>query len=255
MADATLRRERAPLRDPRAVTRFAAADELRQRGQHAAALHATLEALAEHPYDVEGHHLLGRIHAMGGDTVRARDEWETVLRLDPAHSGARAALAALAPSETPAASAEEEDTLPRGVRTVASGPPPGSGTATPARSTATHPGMLSFADPKVIAALLTDRDGMVVAQHAANGVSNDACQALGALLSDLAGETTQVLSALGMGELRTLRVECTSGALGLAPVDGEHLVVLAVQQGVPLGLARRYLTAAQRHARSVMEGA
>lgn len=263
MPEATMRRERAPARDPRAVARFAAADELRLRGQHAAALHAALDALAEHPYDADGHHLLGRIYAAGGDMVRARDEWETALRLEPGHSGALAALTSLAAPSAPAALAvagasptaiEDEDTLPRGVRSVPGVRPSSSDMegGTPARPTASHPGMLSFADPKVIAALLTDQDGMVVAQHAGSGVSDTACQALGALLSSLAGETTQVLSGLGMGRLRTLRVECVSGALSLAPVNDEHLVVLAVQQGMPLGLARRYLTAAQQHARSIL---
>lgn len=257
MAEATMRRDRAPVRDPRAVARFATADELRQRGQHAAALHAALDALAEHPYDADGHHLLARIYAAGGDTVRARDEWETALRLDPGHSAARAALAALLTPVAGAAAIDDEDTLPRGVRTVTGDRPSDSVVegGTPVRAAATHPGMLSFADPKVLAALLTDRDGMVVAQHAANGVSDEACQAIGAILSSLASETTQVLSGLGMGRLRTLRVECASGALSLAPVKDEHLVVLAVQQGMPLGLVRRYLTAAQRHARSVLEGA
>jgi predicted regulator of Ras-like GTPase activity (Roadblock/LC7/MglB family) len=257
MADATIRRERVPARDPRAVARFAAADELRLRGQHAAALHAALDALAEHPYDADGHHLLARIYAGAGDAVRARDEWETALRLDPAHAGARSGLATMAAQGGQAPAFEDEDTLPRGVRTVTDAGPAGAGpeTGTPARAAATHPGMLSFPDPRVIAALLTDRDGMVVAQHAASGVSDEACQALGAILSSLAAETPQVLTALGMGRLRTLRVECASGALALAPVPDDHLVVVAVQQGTPLGLARRYLTAAQRHAQSVLEDA
>jgi predicted regulator of Ras-like GTPase activity (Roadblock/LC7/MglB family) len=255
MPDATLRRDAPPVRDPRAAARFAAADELRLRGQHAAALHAALDALAEHPYDADGHHLLARIYAAAGDTVRARDEWETALRLDPSHSSARAALAA--PGQS-ALSIEDEDTLPRGMRAVtvdvAPDPPAAPRNAGVAsRPAATQPGMLAFADPRVIAGLLTDRHGMVVAQHAADGVSDVACQALGAVLSSLAGETVQALDALGMGRWRTLRVECASGALGLAPANDEHLVILAVQSGMPLGLARRYLTAAQRHARSVLE--
>jgi predicted regulator of Ras-like GTPase activity (Roadblock/LC7/MglB family) len=132
-------------------------------------------------------------------------------------------------------------------------PPRNAGGA--ARPAATHPGMLAFADPRVIAGLLTDRDGMVVAQHTADGVSDSACQTLGAVLSGLAGETVQALAALGLGRWRTLRVECAAGALGLAPADDEHLVILAVQSGMPLGLARRYLTTAQRHARTVLEDA
>lgn len=261
MPDATLRREAPPARDPRATARFAAADELRVRGQHAAAVHAALEALAAHPYDADGHHVLARIYAASGDAARARDEWETALRLDPGHAGARVALAPHA--EPPATSLEDEDTLPRGMRAVTAevaavapaavhGAP---GAASAVRPTAAHPGMLSFADPRVVAALLTDRDGMVVAEHAQAGVGEMACQTLGAVLSSLAAETTQVLTALGMGQWRSLRVECASGALGLAPVSDEHVVILAVQSAMPLGLARRYLEAAQRHARAVLEDA
>jgi predicted regulator of Ras-like GTPase activity (Roadblock/LC7/MglB family) len=138
---------------------------------------------------------------------------------------------------------------------AANGATPAPATATAGRPAASHPGMVSFADPRVVAALLTDRDGMVVAEHAQPGVSEVARQTLGAVLAGLAGETNQVLAALGMGPWRSLRVECTSGALGLAPASDGHVVILAVQSGMPLGLARRYLVAAQRHARSVLEDA
>lgn len=262
MPDATMGRHAPPARDPRAIARFAAADELRCRGQFGTALHAALEALAEHPYDADGHHVLGRIYAATGDGERARDEWETALRLDPAHTGARAALGSGGASGPAATPLEDEDTLPRGMRAVTidvgSGPTERSSSPTvlpAARPSASHPGMLAFADPRVVAALLTDRDGMVVAEHAQPGVSEVACQTLGAVLSSLAAETTQVLAGLGMGPWRSLRVECASGALGLAPATDEHVVILAVQSGMPLGLARRYLAAAQRHARSVLEDA
>lgn len=270
MPNATLRSAADPGRDPRAAERFAHVDDLRRRGHNEAAEHAAVHALAEHPYDAEGHYLLARIHAARGDAQRARDEWETTLRLDPNHSGAREALASRpAPASAPVAP-EDEDTLPRGMRAV---PPAeqaaGEGAASqarpiaragsenpgPERPTVSNLSMPSFADPRMVAALLTDGDGMVVAQHALDGIGDAACQTLGALLSSLAGETAQVLGGLGLGDWRSLSVECASGALGLAPASDGHVVILAVRTGMPLGLARRYLLAAQRHARAAMESA
>lgn len=254
MSDATMVESRLTPRDPGAVTRFAEVEELRRRGDHAAAARAAMAALAEFPYDADGHHLLARIHAAQGDAQRARDEWEMALRLDPGHPGARQALES---RSLPAAGAQ--------ARRSAAGTPapsraPQSATVArdaysrDARPSVGHPGMPSFDDPRVIAALLTDADGMVVAQHTTDGVSNPACEAIGALLSSLARDTTEVLGGLGLGALRTLSVECSSGGLGLSPAPEGHVVIVAVRASTPLGLARRYLLTAQRHARLALEG-
>jgi predicted regulator of Ras-like GTPase activity (Roadblock/LC7/MglB family) len=234
--------------------RFAQVDDLRRRGHHEAAERAALDALAEYPYDADGHYLLARIHAARGDAQRARDEWETALRLDPTHSGARAALASrplptedkTLPCGIPVVDAPELLTTPPGAQHAVA--PPGA-----LRPTVGMPAMPAFADPRVLVALLTDGDGMVVAHQAVDGVTDPACEALGALLSGLARETDQVLAGLGLGAWRTLSVECTSGSFGLSPAPDDHVVILAVRAGTPTGLARRYLLTAQRHARTSLE--
>ena len=250
MSEATMVERGATPRDAAAVARFAEVEELRRRGDHAAAVRAAVAALVEFPYDADGHHLLARIHAAQGEAQRARDEWEMALRLDPGHAGARQALQSRL---LPGAREHGRDFPPP----VPAPSAPSASRSAPrgrdARKPVAPPGMPSFADPRVIAALLTDAHGMVVARHMAESVSEEACEAIGALLSSLEQDTTDVLGGLGLGMLRTLSVECASGGLGLAPGPEGHVVILAVKAATPLGLARRYLLAAQRHARLALE--
>ncbi len=243
MPEATMVERAVTPRDAAAVARFAEVEELRRRGDHAAAARAAIDALAEFPYDADGHHLLARIHAAQGDAQRARDEWEMALRLDPGHEGARQALQ----SRLLPGSGAQARRSPDAVAAVS--PPSPSGRLAAGGTPVAPPGMPSFADPRVIAALLTDAHGMVVARHRAESVSEQSCETIGALLSSLKQDTTDILGGLGLGALRTLSVECTSGGLGLAPGSEGHVVILAVRAATPLGLARRYLLAAQRHAR------
>lgn len=230
--------------EQRALTLFANAKELCARGHVELALRTALVALVDHPYHAEGHHVLAGIYEASGDAERARDEWETAARLDPEHAEAIQALERLQAKRA----FEDEDTLPHGMRAVAD---PAVENSSGARVEA--PGMPAFEDPRVIAAILADPDGMVVTQYATEGVGDAACQTLGALLSSLAQDATATLGGLGLGELRTLRVECTSGAIGVAAASQSHIAAIAVKAGVPLGLARRYLRLAQQHARRALQ--
>ena len=250
MSEATIVERGVTPRDAAAVARFAEVEELRRRGDHAAAARAAVAALAEFPYDADGHHQLARIHAAQGDAQRARDEWEMALRLDPGHAGARQALQSRLLRDAGGQARRSPVPAPAVSRASHSGRAPAGREA---RTPVAPPGMPSFADPRVIAALLADANGMVVARHTAEGVSEEACEAIGALLSSLERDTTEVLGGLGLGALRTLSVECASGGLGLAPGSEGHVVILAVRAATPLGLARRYLLAAQRHARLALE--
>ena len=63
-------------------------EALRRGGKHDLALQVALRGLERHPHGTAGHDLLARISADRGDIERAFDEWDMVLRLDPAHLGA-----------------------------------------------------------------------------------------------------------------------------------------------------------------------
>lgn len=233
-------------REQRALTLFANAKELCGCGHVDLALRTALVALADHPYHAEGHHVLAGIYAAAGDAERARDEWETAIRLDPEHHEAIEALERFQAKRA----FEDEDTLPRGMRAVTDS---ALEHVTPGHARVELPAMPAFDDSRVIAAVLVDPDGMVVTQYATEGVTGAACQTLGALLSSLAQDATVTLGGLGLGMLRTLRVECTSGAIGVAPAPNSHTAAIAVKSGVPLGLSRRYLAQAQRHGVRVAE--
>jgi predicted regulator of Ras-like GTPase activity (Roadblock/LC7/MglB family) len=252
----------------RAESLFAQAERLRRRGEHAAAERAAHDALGIDPYNADGHCLLARIHAARGDAGRARDEWLMALRLAPGHAAATAALASRSQVERgPAVPAAPAPGAAAATGTSAAAlpdaPPSALAWSTPrapapaaVRGTAAvESGMPSFEDPHVIAAVLVDRSGLVVAQRAADGVAEPTGETLGALLSSLATDTGLSLRALCLGAWKTLSVECASGGLELASVPNDHLVIVAVKAGMPRGLARRYLTTASRQARALLEQA
>ena len=79
-------------RDPTSRVFMELGERLRRLGQSELALKVVLRGLERHPYDPDAHDLLARIFADRGDAQRAADEWHTVLRLSPKHTGARKGL-------------------------------------------------------------------------------------------------------------------------------------------------------------------
>lgn len=96
MPDEIARLSEALARDPAGMGWVPLADALRRARRLPAAERTALRGLERHPYHADGHDVLARIAADGGDTGRARDEWEMALRLEPRHIGARLGLGWLA---------------------------------------------------------------------------------------------------------------------------------------------------------------
>lgn len=96
MPDEIARLSEALARDPAGMGWVALADALRRARRLPAAERTAVRGLERHPYHADGHDVLARIAADGGDTGRARDEWEMALRLEPRHIGARLGLGWLA---------------------------------------------------------------------------------------------------------------------------------------------------------------
>jgi hypothetical protein len=82
--------------DPGAPSFVRLARAYRRQGRRGAARDVVVRGLARNPEHLEGHSLLALMHVEEGDPVRARDEWETVLRLEPGHFDARRGLGFLA---------------------------------------------------------------------------------------------------------------------------------------------------------------
>jgi tetratricopeptide (TPR) repeat protein len=75
--------------DPASLAFLPLAAAYRGQGRHDAALKLCIRGLEKHPDNVEAHYLLGLLYREGGDTLKAFDEWDIALALDPEHPGSR----------------------------------------------------------------------------------------------------------------------------------------------------------------------
>jgi tetratricopeptide (TPR) repeat protein len=75
--------------DPASLSFLPLADAYRRQGRHDAALKLCIRGLEKHPDHVEAHYLLGLLYREGGDALKAFDEWDIALALDPEHHGSR----------------------------------------------------------------------------------------------------------------------------------------------------------------------
>jgi predicted regulator of Ras-like GTPase activity (Roadblock/LC7/MglB family) len=75
--------------DPASLSFLPLAGAYREQGRRDAALKLCIRGLEKHPDNVEAHYLLGLLYREGGDTLKAFDEWDIALALDPEHAGSR----------------------------------------------------------------------------------------------------------------------------------------------------------------------
>jgi tetratricopeptide (TPR) repeat protein len=78
------------------MTELDQVDALRRAGDLDGALQLALALLEHDPYAAYAHDVLARVYVARGDLVRAADEWEMTVRLDPTNHHARRGLAYLA---------------------------------------------------------------------------------------------------------------------------------------------------------------
>ncbi len=75
--------------DPASLAFLPLAAAYREQGRHDAALKLCIRGLEKHPDHVEAHYLLGLLYREGGEELKAFDEWDIALALDPDHAGSR----------------------------------------------------------------------------------------------------------------------------------------------------------------------
>ncbi|HEU0301023.1 MAG TPA: tetratricopeptide repeat protein [Longimicrobium sp.] len=75
--------------DPGSLAFLPLARAYREQGRRDAALKLVVRGLEKHPGHVEAHHLLGLLYREGGDSLKAFDEWDIALALDPEHGPSR----------------------------------------------------------------------------------------------------------------------------------------------------------------------
>lgn len=266
MRDAIARLSDAMARDPSGMAWVQLADALRRAGQLDSADRTARRGLERHPYHPDGHDVLAKIAADGGDLGRARDEWEVALQLDPRHVGALLGLGWLAAQGGDHHAARRRWAMARDIaptdprvacvarqlRTTALRPtPPVVAPAAPRRESASLFASVERGGARF--AFLLDDDGLVLAGHARDRAGVDHSDALAAELAGLSSEAAYALRQLHVGEWQRLLVECEDGTLALAPTPSATITLVATAANAPAGLARLLLERACRSAGKWLE--
>jgi predicted regulator of Ras-like GTPase activity (Roadblock/LC7/MglB family) len=288
MTDRNIQRwSREVAEDPGAPPFVRLARAYRRQGRRGAARDIVVRGLARNPEHLEGHSLLALMHVEEGDPLRARDEWETVLRLEPGHFDACRGLGFLALErrefhaarrhlEAAARARPADSTVAQALqvldqKTAAAapppdpGPPPGDHAETPAE---TPSGAGSAADaapwepdhlfrpldgePCFAGALILDAHGMVLAGALAEE-GEDSGALLGALLDGVVAEAGRTTDLVQLGAWQELMVECEKATMHVAPLDDGAVVVSKLRPRTPAGWVVRLAATARGLARRFME--
>ena len=243
--------------DPASLAFLPLARAYREQGRGDAALRLCIRGLERHPDNVEAHYLLGLLYREGGDEVRAFDEWDIALALDPDHGGSRReiGLAAHARGEWALAvrhleRALEHDTFDPQLRTAleeaweragrsappAAAPPEPVPAGTGLAAAEDELGALA-AERGIVGAVLMDDQGFILAgRMVVEGV--DRAPEVAAVLSGARPEAERALSYLGLGGWKGILVETPEAVVRLVPA-GEGMVAVAGRREVPTGWVLR----------------
>lgn len=263
--------------DPASLSFLPLADAYRAQGRHDAALKLCVRGLEKHPDHVQAHYLLGLLYREGGDLLKAFDEWDIALALDPEHAGSRReiGLAAHARGEHAIAvrhleRALETDAFDQEVRTAledawarthggrgaspAPAAPPARTAPAPAPpaapapvedaapadtrfDTATSEFAALSAERGIVGAVLLDDQGFVLAGQM-NVAGVDRAPDVAAVLSGASAEAERALGHLGLGAWKGILVETPDAVVRLAPA-GEGMIAVAGRREVPTGWTLR----------------
>jgi len=256
--------------DPGSAAFLPLASTYRDRGRREAALRLCLRGLERHPHHVEAHVLLGELYAEERELVKAHDEWDIALSLDPAHLRARRHLGMLLAEMGDRAASmrhlravlgeqpDDSEVADALARLESEGGAPGDGGTSQA---APHPNRSKEGDRgfsaspldrvseerDLLGALLLDEHGLLVGGRL-DGAGEDRTAEVAASLQVSATGARRALAYLELGAFRGLMVETDLTRLRLEPVADALLVVVAVKD-VPLG----WLTRCVRQLRGVAE--
>jgi tetratricopeptide (TPR) repeat protein len=265
-------------------------EALRVRGQVDLARRVAIRGLERHPYDADAHDLLGRIHLDSGETEKAIDEWEAALRCTPGHGGALKGMGFICFQQgrlvdaeeylTQAAAADPDGTDER----IASGlarvraelqrnTPPSAPMSVANGNRAVANGKNGHAptEERVVnehltgdarflftdlvsvgdqAALLLDREGLVLAGTYVVSGGVDVSQEVGAALTGISDEARRAMRHLGLGDWSSIVFESEAARVAMAPAPEDGIVLVAAAPAMPHGLVRRVLDRVAARARA-----
>ncbi|MET0397556.1 MAG: tetratricopeptide repeat protein [Longimicrobiaceae bacterium] len=255
-------------RDPGTLAFLPLAEAYRQAGRRDAALRLCLRGLERNPTNVEAHYLLGLLYREGGEPVKAFDEWDMALSLDPEHAGARREIGLISAERgewgsalrhlerTAAANPADEDVRDALARARAQA---GEPAAAPAPSPPPRPAAPSAPSPwdaaqaefrsltaerGILGALLMDAQGFVVAgEMVAEGA--DRAPEVAAALHGASAEAERALRHLGLGAWRGMLVETPETTVRIAPAADDAMLAVAASREVPTGWALRIAARAE----------
>lgn len=266
MSDEIRRLSEELARDPSSLVFLPLGETLRKAGQLDLALRVAIRGLERHPHDADAHDLLARICVDRGELARAFDEWDVVLRLAPAHVGARKGMGYVlfkqghleeAERHLAAAAGEESGDpsiatalrmvrrLRRYARAAGHGATvPGEIDLRAAQRRVEEEARCLFADilgDGEHTALLLDAEGLVTAGVYLTAEGADVGQEVGAELSGVRDEVDRVVRHLDLGEWKAVLCETELATIAMGPALDDALVLVAAAQGIPLGFVRRVL--------------
>jgi tetratricopeptide (TPR) repeat protein len=278
MADEIRRLSEELARDPSSLVFLQLGEALRKAGQLDLALKVALRGLERHAHNADAHDLLARIRVDRGELEEAFDEWDTVLRLAPAHVGARKGMGyvlfkqgKLEEAEhhlsAAAAAAEHGDAstatalrmvrrLLRYARPTNGHGPHANGEITAAQLKVEEEARCLFADilgDSEQTALLLNGDGLVTAGTYVTAEGRDVSQDIGATLAGVRDEADRVIRHLDLGAWKAVVYETEIATVAMAPGLDDSLVLLAAAQSIPLGLVRRVLDRCVQRATTWLE--
>lgn len=246
-------------RDPSSLVFLPLGETLRRQGQLDVARKVASRGVQRHPHSADAHDLMARIHVDAGDLEAAYAAWEKVQQLVPGHAGAAKGMAFILFQQGKLQEAERlllsahargaDPDIAAAINTVRK-----SGALT-AISSDTVEMVVLPADPRELygnvlssdqAAILLDKDGLVLAGSYRGADGRDAAEDVGAALSGVSGEAVRATKHLSIGEWKSILFETEAAIVSIAPAPAQGLaqggvLLLAAPPTTPLGQLRRLL--------------
>ena len=247
-------------RDPSSLVFLPLGEALRRLGQLDVARKVATRGVQRHPQNPESHDLMARIHVDAGEMDEAYAEWEKVLKLVPGHVGASKGMAFVLFQQ---GKPEEAERILREAHDREAAPEIAAAINTVRRSVGRPAFMMQTAEMTVLpsdprelftdllpsdqAAIMLDKDGLVLAGSYRGADGRDVAEDVGATLSGLSGEALRATKHLSMGAWKSILFETEAAIVSIAPAPIEAsiadggLLVLAGPPQTPLGLLKRLL--------------